>query len=79
MKVYILNDRTKPRMVYIGTLANENFLLLQPQEAKIIEITEAPADAIPWVKDWDNCTLISWVSKEGVESGQTETVSRTGY
>lgn len=79
MRVYLLNDRTKPRIVYLGTMSNDNCVILQPQEAKILEITEAPEGAIPWVKDWDGCTLVSWIGKEGIENGKVETISRTGY
>lgn len=61
MKIYYLNDESKPVMIrLIGKAPNyhENtYVTLQPQEGRLFEI-ESTEGQVPFVKRWDNRTIL---------------------
>lgn len=66
MKIYYLNDESLPVTIrLIGPVPDvaNTFITLNPQEGKEFEI-DAPEDSIPFVKRWDNRTiLLSYMKK----------------
>lgn len=71
MKIYYLNDETAPVMIRIigpAPLCDNTYITLAPQEGREFEI-DAPQDSIPFVKRWDNRTiLLSYIKKHSVEN-----------
>ncbi len=58
MKIYYLNDESLPVQIRLIAKNGDNtFVTLQPQEGKVFEI-EAPESALPYVKRWDNRTVL---------------------
>mgnify|MGYP003334334978 CR=1 FL=1 len=75
MKIYYLNDESAPITIrLIGALpeCKNTYVQLQPQEGRTFEIAGAKPDSIPFVKRWDNRTvLLSYM--DSPKSDQTET------
>lgn len=71
MKIYYLNDETSPVTIrLIGPVPEvaNTFITLAPHEGKLFEI-DAPERAIPYVKRWDNRTiLLSYMVPPSTES-----------
>lgn len=63
MKISWFNDKKSAVRLYIHTLAWETSIIVGPQEMKIIDVP-VPEGHIPWIKEWDNGTvLISWIDE----------------
>ena len=69
MKVYYVNDESIAVSIRVlGKDMNESFTLLLPQEGKIFEF-EAPTDAVPYIKRWNNnMILISYADASVAKS-----------
>jgi len=75
MKIFFFNDKNVNSVVYLMTMAHENIVIVPPQTSMIFEIP-IKKDQIPFLKQWDNCTLISSCDEGGI-NGQVATVSRS--
>lgn len=66
MKIYYLNDETAPvtiRLIGPAPEVANTFVTLAPQEGREFEV-DAPEGAIPFVKRWDNRTiLLSYIQR----------------
>lgn len=78
MKIYYLNDENSPvtiRLIGPAPDCTNTYVQLQPQEGRTFEI-EAPPGSIPFVKRWDNRTiLLSYM--QAPSSDQTSTSYKT--
>ncbi len=78
MKIYYMNDRKIPVTVQVnGQLRPSptnpygvptiDYSTLKPQEGKLFDV-DAPEGAIPWVKSWESCVLLTYVRPEELPS-----------
>lgn len=74
MKIFYLNDETAPITIHLLGSAPDytnTYVQLQPQEGRTFEI-QAPAGSIPFVKRWDNRTvLLSYMQEKSTDRNET--------
>lgn len=78
MKIFYLNDETAPVTIRLLGRAPDyknTYVTLQPQEGQTFEI-DAPAGSIPFVKRWDNRTILLSYT-QAPSSDQTSTSYKT--
>lgn len=66
MKIFYLNDETTPvtiRLIGNAPDYKNTYVTLQPQEGQTFEV-EVPAGSIPFVKRWDNHTVLLSYTKD---------------
>ncbi len=78
MTVFYLNDRTQSHVVYFVNLHEDNVLVFRPQEGRYVNFP-APEGSVPWIKEWDGYTLISYSTPKEDDNDRTTTIPGTRY
>jgi len=61
MKIFYNNDENQivtVRLIGPAPDCTNSYIPLKPQEGKVFEIPHAPPGSIPYVKRWDNRTIL---------------------
>ena len=72
MKIYWVNDRTKPIVITFNTLSNI-IAQIEKQQSTWIEIPDPPKGKSLFIKEWDyNTVFISHISNKSIPTSPKE-------